>query len=67
MHLGKILKIAVSSCIYKIISHYFALEMTKNITIKQVEEFLLEKKENSLIAFKSERRGIQDILALVKE
>lgn len=34
MHLGKILKIAVSSCIYKIISHYFALEMTKKYYYK---------------------------------
>ena len=28
MHLGKILRISVPSCIYKIISHNFVLEMT---------------------------------------
>ena len=51
MHLGTILRVLFLNCIYKITIPLFCIRSDKHVTIKQVAEFLLEKKENSLVVF----------------
>lgn len=62
MHLGKSLVYqAQVTCIQ--LYPLFSIRNDKYGTIKQVTEFLLEKRQNALMLFKCEGRGIQGVPA----